>query len=300
MEFFDWMSIPQVFLQYFMPNFATLEANLAYLRNLVFISMGIAGGLYLIAHVLGGFGLLKMSKRAGIKYGWIGFLPLGNTILSGKLAGETRVFGLKMKRVGIYAAIAEVFFIAVGVLSLILYVKFLNVAYFTEIYNAENVLPEWEFSNARVPLPLRNLSLATDILSIVSELVLIFFFCILYFAFFRKYYARSPFLMTFLCAVLPVRGFVLFAVRNNTPVDYNAYMQRRMQEYQNRQNPYGNSGGQGNPYDGAYGSNGQGNPYGSNGQRPPEEPFPDYGNGENDTPSDTPNPPSDSPFDDFN
>ena len=38
--------------------------------------------------------------------------------------------------------------------------------------------------------------------------------------------------MTVISVILPLRGFVLFAVRNNTPVDYEAYLRERYGRYQ--------------------------------------------------------------------
>ena len=84
----------------------------------------------------------------------------------------------------------------------------------------------------------------------------IVFFCVLFVAFFRKYYARGPILLAFLSAVLPFRGFTIFAVRNNAPVDYNDYIRRRTQAYMRNngynQPPYGPYG----PGNGGYGSGG--------------------------------------------
>ncbi len=79
--------------------------------------------------------------------------------------------------------------------------------------------------------------------------------------------------MTFLCAVLPCRGFVLFAVRNNTPIDYNEYMRKRMEEERRRY--------------------GQGGSDGMNGGSGSDSPFPDFDN------SSASGRDSDGPFSDF-
>ena len=56
--------------------------------------------------------------------------------------------------------------------------------------------------------------------------------------------------------MLPFRGFTIFAVRNNAPVDYNDYIRRRTQAYVRgngyNQPPYGPYG----PGNGGYGSGG--------------------------------------------
>lgn len=179
-----------------------------------------------------------MAKKVGMKHSWLAFLPLANTWYAGKLAGETQLFGQKMKRVGLYAMLSELVYIAINVFALIVTFALYRPEYFAEQTNEAGQLVGIYIETARIPLELRWLVVANNVLTwvnTISYLVLIFFFCTLFFAFFRKYYARSPFLMTFLCAILPLRGIVIFAVRNNTPVDYNAYMRRRMEEYARRQ-----------------------------------------------------------------
>ena len=108
----------------------------------------------------------------------------------------------------------------------------------------------------------------------VCYLALLFFFCVLFIAFFRKYFARGVFWMTLLSTIVPLRGVAIFAVRNNTPVDYDAYMRRRMEEYARRQQGYGQGG-----Y-GGYGGNGGYGGYDADGNRtnaPQDDPFSDFG-----------------------
>ena len=153
---------------------------------------------------------------------------------------------------------------------LVLWFAMMNPAYFEEVQVSED-MKGLEFNVDLVPLSLRwmrTAQLVCNILGYATYFALVFFLCVLFFAFFRKYYARSPFLMTFLCAVLPLRGFVIFAVRNNSPVDYNAWMNQRMQEYARRQQQMYGQGG--------YGQNGYG---GQPNTPPPADPFPDYNDG---------------------
>lgn len=295
MEFFDWISVPQVIVEYLGFSVSSLEELIATQLKIWYICIGVAAGLYAIFLLFGGFGLYTLAKRAGIKHAWVGFLPFGNTYLSGRLAGETNIFGQKMKRIWLYATLAELVFVAINTVILVINVKLCNVAYYSEILNKEtNELQGWSFSWEFVPQRIYVLATTMRWIGYATDFVLIFFFCVLYFAFFRKYYARSPFLMTFLCAILPVRGLVLFAVRNNTPVDYNAYMQQRMRAYQTM---YGQPPAQGGP-----------SAPSAPAQQPPkeEEPFSDFGEGGQEGNSDPPAPQEptsggndDSPFEDF-
>ncbi len=278
MEFFDWINVVQIFTEYF--TVATVSSAAEYVQvvlRILYISVGVAGGLYLICLILGGLGMHTMAKKVGMKHSWLAFLPLANTWYAGKLAGETRLFGQKMKRAGLYATLAEIVYIGINVFALVVQFALYRPEYFVERFNEAGEFNGIYLEVARIPLSLRWLVVANSVLSwvnVIAYLALILFFCAVFFAFFRKYYARSPFLMTFLCAVLPLRGIVIFAVRNNTPVDYDAYMRRKMQQYAARQgNPYGGQGGYGEQGYDIYGNRTDG------AGAPPkqDEPFSDFG-----------------------
>ena len=138
-----------------------------------------------------------------------------------------------------------------------------------------------------------------DIIGIVWYIFTLASFIFLYMAFFRKYYARSPMVMALLCSILPVRGYVIFAVRNNTPVDYNEWMQeriRRMQQQQAQQYGYPPYGGPQQPYGGPYNGPQQpyNGPYGGAPQGGQGEPFSDFGDDPSAPPSN-----GDDPFSDL-
>lgn len=274
MEFFDWVNVVQIFTQYFtvVPTQPSAAEYVELLRQILLISVGVAGGIYLICLIFGGIGMTVMAKKVGMKHSWLAFLPFANTWYAGKLAGETQLFGQKMKRVGLYAALAEFFFVALSVFGLVLLYARMNPAYFSEMTYSDGSV-YYVFDSSLVPLASRwivTADIVCNVLEMIADLFLIFFLCVLFYAFFRKYYARGPFLMTFMCAVLPLRGFVIFAVRNNTPVDYNAYMRKKMEQYaraRQQADPYGGYGQGG--YD-AYGNqtnSGAGN----------DDPFSDFG-----------------------
>ena len=120
MEFFQWMSIPQMILYYFSPSVSTVEEYLAFDNKVLMISLLVAAGIYLLTHLLGGYGLYKIAKRAGEKLAWMAYVPFLNTYLAGKIAGETNIFGIKCKRIGLYAAIAEVLYVALSIFTLVI------------------------------------------------------------------------------------------------------------------------------------------------------------------------------------
>lgn len=266
MDFFDWLSVPQVVL-----NFVSISVNSAdeaadTIRLAWIICLCVAAGLYLIGLLFGGFGLMTMAKRRGMENWWLGFLPFGNTYLLSKLAGETDVLGKRFKRWGLWTMIAEIVFVLVQTVSIVLQLGFAKGAFYSlqeggYAFDSELFLqraPEYAWA--------LQLDTAMMIISSLLGICVLFMFCFLYNSFFRKYYARSPMLMTILCVILPVRGFVSFAVRKNTPVDYDAYMRRRMEEAMRRsgynQGGY-NQGGynQGGYNQGDYNQGGSGDPF---------------------------------------
>jgi len=220
MEFFNWLSVPQYVLQYAFGGLTMTQ---------IYICMGVAGALYFICLMFGGLGLYVMGTRAGVKHAWLAFLPFANTYYSGKIAGESRFFGTKMKRAGLYAMIAELVYVGLEILSLVISFFLSNPAFYeTQVVGGQyrrtlsNVPPQYAWM-------VQGLTWA-PLLSMFAFLVLAVFLCTVYNALFRKYYERSPFLMTILSVLLPVRGFIFFAVRKNKPIDYEDYMRKRMEE----------------------------------------------------------------------
>ncbi len=267
MEFFDWLNIPQAFLQFFPQEADTAGIAVELMRRNLLICLLVAGGLFLIGLILGGVGLYTIAKKTGTPHAWLGFLPFANTWYAGKIAGEANFFGQKMKRAGLYAMLAEILYTGLETFMLVLQYLLTRPEYYTlepnEYYTDQYY---WTLDRAKIAASGNEWQLfASQYCGIISYLVwfmVLVFFCVVFFAFFRKYYARSPFLMVFLSVILPCRGFTIFAVRNNAPVDYNEYLRRRAEEYARRQNPYGPYGGPG-----GYGA-----------PRPPagEDPFGDF------------------------
>ena len=298
-----WISVPQSILQFIDLPAETLTELIANERLYWWITLGVGGGLYLLGLIFGGLGLTVLAKRAGIKHGWMGFFPFANTYLAGKLAGNANLFGTRVKRIGLWTMICEIVFVAVSFFSMVLELVVLDPAYWEP--GAQSTATQTVYALSKDMLGAAGMGwiytvLQYDILGIINyvfSLVVLFIFCTLFSAFYRKYYARSPFLLTFLSAVLPGRGFAIFAVRNNNPVDYDAYMRRRMQQYQQQQQPpYG--GGYYGPQDGPY------TPPASS--APHDEPFGDeFGTPSGGPPAQggpsqgTPPPSDDDPFSDF-
>lgn len=225
MEFFEYLRIPQYVIQ-FMRNGSGISLGELY------ILLGVAGGAYFVCLVLGGLALFTMAERAGVKHSWLGFLPFANTYYAGKVAGESPFFGKKMKRAGLYAMIAEIVYFALETVSLVSNILLSNPAYYETNY-LEGGGATLTLNRASVPKGLLGLSDASvyiSVLSLIASLVMIVFLCAVYNALYRKYSPRNAYVLTVFSVILPIRAFLLFAVRNNAPVDFNDYMKRRIEE----------------------------------------------------------------------
>ena len=305
MEFFEFFSVPLMFMQGIINFIVKPEINDVYdysnvvLSCYLFSALG-ALAIYLILLVFGGIGLSKLAKKQGLKHRWMAFLPFFNTYYAGKLAGETQFFGQKMKRVGLYAAILEFLYVALEIFLYIISIVACFPQYLTlEIDEKTGALSG--VPNDSLPAWITPTNNYGSLVAYLLWFFVIVFFCALYVAFFRKYYARGPILLAFLSTIFPFRGITIFAVRNNAPVDYNDYIRRRTQAYM-RSNGY-------QPPYGSYGS--QNGPYGQNRNDPKNEPDPfegfdgpsggNYGNSGGSSSSGTSSGPSsdDDPFSEF-
>lgn len=274
-----------------------LEAFVAAYRQAMLIGLCIAAGIYLVCLVMGGIGMHVMAKKRGMKGSWMAFLPFLNTLYAGKLAGETNFFGKKVKWMGGAAALLEFVHVGLSVFSFYILFSFMRPEYCDPITTADGLFGGAEFVSSKLPVGMRWMLTADtvcEILTYVFYLFLLLAMCMMFYSFYRKYYARSPFIMMFLSALLPFRGFVIFAVRNNMPVDYDAWMRQRMEEFSRRQQQgrpgnYGGYGGYSGPQDGSgtYGDSAQGT-----------EPFSDFG-GPNSSNGSNGSGGGDSPFSDF-
>ena len=256
MEFFDLFNVPMMFMEEII-NFVVkpdiqdvYDFSNVVLSYYLFAALG-ALGVYVILLIFGGIGLSKLAKKQGLKHRWMGFLPFFNTYYAGKLAGETQFFGQKMKRIGLYAMLTEILYVVLQLFLMIATV----ISYFPQYRTLEvdeGVMTG--IANSDMPAWLEPTILYGSLVAYLIWFFVIIFFCVLFIAFFRKYYARGPILLAFLSAVLPFRGITIFAVRNNAPVDYNDYIRRRTQAYMRsngyNQPPYGPYGPQNGPQSG--------------------------------------------------
>lgn len=241
-------------------------------------SLAVGGAIWLLLFLLQGIGLSTMAKRRDIKHRFLAFLPFANIWYMGKLAGECRVFGRKMKRAGLYAMLAQIFATV-----------FVGLIFTSEVYlYYQNPFPEM-IETSFVPCfnltgfgaKVETFYLESAFFLSLFELVYAILMMILLTALLRRYTPRQYRLLTILFLFCtPVRFVSVFCVRGNEPVDYEAYLRAQREAYYHRQQRYYGNYNRGN-YGNPYGQNGYGNAYGQNsyGNPPkqPDEPFEEFG-----------------------
>ncbi len=237
-------------------------------------------GLFLLQ----GAGLHTMAKRLGMQKRWLAFVPFANLYYMGKIVGDCSFFGQRMKNTGLFVMIAQILTTLGSVLyiSAECYLLFnftpmqtdLGVLYWTNLTGFAQVAYKF-YELGQILLSL--LSLITEILLVILMLGLL-----------KKYATKNHVLLAVVAFILPVSRFIIvFVVRNNDPIDYEAYVRRQQEAY--RQRYQGGYGGYNQGYNGGYNQNGYG---GYNPPSPPtspaqEDPFGEFSQG------------NDEPFEDF-
>lgn len=259
--------------------FCTMKGSVSVLRSnpqpfivAIAVSVGIIGVLFFLQAI----GLFVMAKKRNMDKKWLCFIPFAATYQIGRLSGPCEIFGRKMKNAGLWAMLSQI-------VSFIFCASFVFAEYYlfvkcgaTLTVDQNNVVT-WE-SLATTGVYMYNYyRVANYLVSIfgIIESVLVF---ILVMGLFKKYSVKNYMLLSWLSLFIPMARFVIvFVLRKNEPVDFEAYMRAKREAYARRMASYGN------PYGNPYGNNSYGNnPYGNNpyGQpsapRQPEELFEEF------------------------
>ncbi|MBQ8885415.1 MAG: hypothetical protein IJY62_03505 [Clostridia bacterium] len=274
-------NIYQTVLVFYMQRNKGLEALLGSYRPFI-VAFSVAFGLIAALFFLQAAGLFIMAKKRNMSKKWLAFVPFANIWYIGKLAGTCEVFGHKMRRVGLYAMIAQIVDVLVCFSSIAAEV-FLFVRHGDSAIVSDYVIEFMDLSGFANGLS-KYYMISEYIYSITGLIYSVMLF-ILLMGLYRKYYAKGYMLLSWVAIFVPIsRYIVIFVLRNNQAIDYNEYMRKKREAYARR---YGNMGGYGGyrPYGGYGGApygNGQGG-YGTQGGAPygerpkPEEPFSEFG-----------------------
>ncbi len=254
--------------------------------NLYLTAIIASVGIWLTLFVLQGVGLFRMAKRQNLRHKWLAFMPFANIMYMGKLAGSCSLFGHKMKRAGLYAMLAQILstILVVSIISAETYLYVFCNEYLVEETVVQGGIPYTEtyflglvgFDNT-IAKYLKYVSYFFMVIELVYKVLLL----VLVMGLFKKYTPKSYLLLSLISLFIPeVRFVTILVLSGRRPIDYEAYVRARREEYARRQqeyynshynNPYNNPNG--NPYNAPYGRQ---NPYQSPSQ-PPQEPFAEFG-----------------------
>ena len=206
-----------------------------------YIALAIAGGVYVLLYIFRAIGLFTMAKKQG-KNGllWCAFVPFASTFLMGELAGDLKLGKSRVKHIGLYVMLGEIVYSALTAVVCAILIRALLGIEGSIVFepNADTGIPVNTFNGSDGLITLYN---TFSILSTVFQYLLIVLLVFLYIAFFRRYSPLSYVWMVIVCALLPVvTPFLIFAYRNRVPVDYDRFVQERIERMRRaRQAQYG-------------------------------------------------------------
>lgn len=268
----------------------------------------IAGCCFALLYIFQAVALYTIANREGFKNKWMAFVPVLNTYYIGVVSEKNNVLRFKAKHVALVLAVIEAVYIALSILYYVAMAMIFKGNYADPVFDIGYIGPyEVELLTGYKPSPNFPLELEwawwvfANIENYVIywvQLVYVVLNVFVMIAFFRTYASQRYTLFSILCILLPVKGIVMFAVRNNRAQNYMDYIkqmqQRRYYMYREymRNNPPP-QGGYGNvpppPQQGAYNaSSGSEQPHGGR----PDDPFGGLGEERKGQDND--------PFDEFN
>ena len=238
---------------------------------LAFILSVIAG--YIVLYILFGMGIQKLAENQNIDSRFA-FVPFARYILLGKIIGETRFFGKKIKNIGkIVAWVVLGTFVVSLASDLLGYYHLLH-----DVFNGETVFLDINFVMATMNwvgptystygVTYKVFAYALSWFALLCNIAYIGITVMWTFRLFRKYSMRNYILFslfsTILCAmtlgselgflftfVLNLSGIFVFVVRNNKPINIEEFMKKRFSNYYGMPhgfNPFANDNEKTNPF----------------------------------------------------
>ncbi len=250
-------------------------------------SIGIGFLVWLALFILQGVGLYTMAKKREIAKAWFSFVPFVNIWYLGKLAGECYTFGHKVKRVSVFAMVAQMVATLLTVATIVaeayLYINHGQPIIQEEIL-AKPYWPDLTGFSAQV----ESFYVYSDFFLSIFQLIFGILMLMIMTSLCKKYATKNYMPLSMLAFFVPLSRFVIiFCIRKNKAIDYEAYVRKKREEFMRRQQQYRNMYGNphnpyGNPYANPYGNPYQRqNPYGESQaneqkQSSKEEPFADF------------------------
>ena len=255
-------------------SFDIMQAKPGYLTRFYALFGGV--GLWFVLFLLQSFGLYVMAKNKNLKNRWMAFVPFVNILYIGRIVGECKIFNRRVKRAGMYAMITQ---IALTIMCALLVASelylYLEVGEPTRVLYQGYYMLDWQTTGFAAKVE-EFYAFGEYFLSIFQLIYEIMMFIMLI-TLFRNYSPKNHTLLTVLSIFIPLSRYVIiFVLRKNKVVDYNAYVCAQREEYIRRHqaqygnpniNPYGTPYGQ--PFNQTYRPAGQT-------AKPDEDPFEEF------------------------
>lgn len=223
------------------------------------VSMVIAGCLFVVLFALQAVALYTIAKREGYRHKWMAFIPFFNTYYIGVVSDKNKFYNFPAKTVSLVLAIIETLLVA----GFVLYYVVAGIVYaggFYEVVTQTTSLGITYIVGYQSSARIAGTWLAwvfdyldAYVLSYVN-LVYILIHVVVVITFFQTYSCRRYVLLSLACVIFPIKGALMFAVRNNRAMSYKDYMRgeqrRRYENYRQYNNQSGTPYGGYNPYSG--------------------------------------------------
>ncbi len=187
---------------------------------LIFILTSAA--INIICFVFKGIGLSTIAKREGHKNTYLAYIPFASYFLLGKIVGGVKVFGYRVKNLGLVAMISMFsYYVLNGLYEGFLYGE--NIV--SLVTTGElGVLPSL-YGNVWIDVVLNVLMLAASVVYIIADVFLMLTFFM--------YYGKKYQILYSLLSIFfePVFGILVFVVRKRERFDYSQYMKMRFDSY---------------------------------------------------------------------
>ena len=231
--------------------------------NRLWICLLVGGLCFLIVYVFQAVGLFTIARREGYAHKWMAFVPFFNLYYIGVCGQRNKVYAMGTRAFAGICVGIELLLVAgyilyyVSAFAVWPYIHWKHTTIDNMIFNTPDGFSGLPDSYAWMGWIFEHL---IDYVLYWVELVFIILKLLLLMSFFKTYSANHFMLFSFVGALLPLTGILIYSVRNNTGMNYADYIRRlREREYRIYQQQYGHN-----------------NPYGGNTGRPPD-PFGDYG-----------------------
>lgn len=164
-----------------------------------------------VAYVFQGIGIMKMHEKLGLKNGWLAFVPYGNFFAIGKVAEQY------VKANGKKSAKFSIIILVCGIINVIMSI-FSNV-----LSSLTKIIPEVVPEGPALLILIGLLFLSLFVIAFAI------FYCIIFYTALWRIFAifsnGKATLFLVLSIFLPLQPFLIFAIRNNEPLNVEVTME---------------------------------------------------------------------------